>query len=362
MAPQITNYQCPNCDGPLHFVGESGQVECDFCQSKFDISVVEQLYADKEQAAASAGTEPAWDITMTNHFSEEEASHMRGYLCPSCAAEIICDETTVATACPYCGNPTVVPGQFAGGLKPDYVIPFKLDKNAALAALKVYYKGKKFLPKSFAADNHLDEIKGVYVPFWLYDGVCEAAMRFHATRSITYRSGNYKITDTDHYRVTREGRVAFKMVPVDGSSKMPDAHMDAVEPFDYSGLKPFSPAYLPGFLANKYDEDADFCSKRANDRIVASTEAAFASTTGGYSTVKRQYANIDLKKGEVKYALAPVWLLSTKWNGQNFLFAMNGQTGRLIGDLPVDSGRYWSWYFRIFAPFAAVLAAILFLL
>ena len=360
MATQITNYQCPNCTGPLHFVGASEQLECEYCGTKFDVPVIEQLYADKEQEAASKGAEPEWDISMTTNFSEDEAAHMRGYICPSCSAAIICDDTTAATSCPYCGNPTVVAGQFTGGLKPDYIIPFKLDKNAAIAALKAYYKGKKLLPKSFLTGNHIDEIKGVYVPFWLYDGETDAAMRFHATIITTHRSGDWEITDTDHYRVTREGSVAFEKVPVDGSSKMPDAHMDAVEPFNYADLKPFSTAYLPGFLADKYDEDAEQCSQRANMRIVNSTERAFAATTSGYTTLTREYSNINLKKGDVKYALLPVWMLSTKWNGKNFLFAMNGQTGKLIGDLPVDRGRFWGWFFKIAAPIAAVLAVICF--
>ena len=346
----------------LNYQAGSEKVKCDSCGTEFDAAVIEQLFADREQAAAAAGTEPQWDLTQTNNFSDEEAAHMRGYVCPSCAAAIICDDTTAATSCPYCGNPTVVPGQFTGGLKPDYVIPFKLDKNAAVAALKQYYKGKRLLPKSFAEDNHVDEIKGVYVPFWLFDGEANAVMRFRATRVTSHTSGDYRITHTDHYRVTREGSVTFEKVPVDGSSKMPDAHMDAVEPFDYTDLKPFSSAYMPGFLADKYDEDADICSKRANERIINSTEKAFAATTSGYTTLLREYANIDLKKGEVKYALMPVWLLTTKWNSQNFLFAMNGQTGKLIGDLPVDKGLYWSWFFKIAGPIAAVLAVLLFLL
>ena len=360
MSAQITNYQCPNCLSALRFDGASGQQVCDSCDSKFDVAVIEQLYADKEQEAVSAGTEPQWDITMTNNFSKEEAEHIRGYICPSCSAAIICDDTTAATSCPYCGNPTVVPGQFTGGLKPDYVIPFKLDKKAAVAALKAYYRGKKFLPKTFAEDNHIDEIKGVYVPFWLYNGETDASMRFRATIVKSYTRGDWRITDTDHYRVTREGSVAFERVPVDGSSKMPDAHMDAIEPFGYGDLKSFSTAYLPGFLADRYDEDAEFCSKRANERIMASTEKAFASTTSGYTTLTREYSKIDLKKGEVKYALMPVWLLSTKWNDKNFLFAMNGQTGKLIGDLPVDRGKYWGWFFKIAGPIAAVFAVLMF--
>ena len=357
---QITNYQCPNCMAALRFDEATGQQACDSCGTKFDLAIIEQLYADKEQAAAAAGTDPQWDISMTNNFSAEEASRMRGYICPSCSAEIICDDTTAATSCPYCGNPTVVPGQFTGGLKPDYVIAFKLDKQAAIAALKKYYQGKKFLPDSFEANNHIEEIKGIYVPFWLYDGETDASMRFKATIVSSRTSGDYIITNTDHYRVTREGQVAFEKVPVDGSSKMPDAHMDAIEPFNYSDLKQFSTAYLPGFLAEKYDEDAEMCSKRANERIIASTERVFAGTTSGYTTLVREYSNIKLKKGDVKYALMPVWMLSTKWNNQNFLFAMNGQTGKLIGDLPVDKGKYWSWFFKISGVAAGILALLLF--
>ena len=363
MATQITNYQCPNCTGPLHFEGESGQLQCDHCGSQFTVPVIEQIYADKEQAAAAAGTEPQWDISMAGgDWSPEEASHLRAYSCPSCAAELICDDTTMATSCPYCGNPTVVPGQIAGQLKPDYVLPFKLDKNAALEALKKYYKGKKFLPKSFADANHIEEIKGVYVPFWLFDGETDAVMRFHGEKVHRRRSGDYEITDTDHYRVVREGNIAFQKVPVDGSSKMPDAHMDAIEPYDYSELYQFSTAYLPGYLADKYDEDAETCSKRANLRITNSTEKAFTATATGYTSLRREYSKIDLRRGAVKYAMMPVWLLSTKWNAKDFLFAMNGQTGKLIGDLPVDKGKYWSWFAGIALPIMAVLALLFFVI
>ena len=361
MATQVTNYQCPNCTGPLRFDSGSGQLVCDYCGTQYEVAVIEQLFADKEQAAASAGTEPEWDLSMAGgNWSEEEAAHLRGYTCPSCGAGIICDDTTAATSCPYCGNQTVVPGQFTGQLKPDFVIPFKLDKNSAITALKNYYKGKKFLPKSFADENHIDEIKGMYVPFWLFDGESYANMRFRGTIVRRFSRGDYEITETDHFRVMREGNIAFEKVPVDGSSKMPDAHMDAIEPFVYSELRPFSSAYLPGFLADKYDLDADTCGKRANERIRASTEQAFASTTSGYTSLMPEHSVFNLTKGDVKYALLPVWMLSTKWNGKDYLFAMNGQTGKLIGDLPVDKGKYWSWFARIALPAMAVLAVLLF--
>lgn len=362
MTTQITNYQCPNCTGPLHFLGDTGQIQCDYCGTNYEIEVIEQLYADKEEAAASAGLSHQWDMAMAGgNWSEEEAAHLRAYSCPSCGAELIMDDTTAATSCPYCNNPTIVPGQFTGQLKPDYVIPFKLDKNAAIAALKNYYKGKKFLPKAFSHGNHIEEIKGVYVPFWLFDGEADASVRFQGSRANTYTLGDEEVTVTEYFRVLREGNITFEKVPVDGSSKMPDEHMDAVEPFDYKELKSFSTAYLPGFMADKYDMDASACSERANNRIKKSTEDALASTTAGYTNLVPEYSQINLTQGEVKYALMPVWMLSTKWNDETFLFAMNGQTGKLIGDLPVDRGLYWSWFAKISLPLMAILGYFMFL-
>ncbi|HZJ56934.1 MAG TPA: hypothetical protein VFD89_01700 [Clostridia bacterium] len=362
MATQITNYQCPNCTGPIHFVGDTGLLKCDYCGTEYQVEIIEQIYADKAEAAASLGTETRWDMTMAGgNWNEEEAKRLRAYSCPSCGAELIMDDTTAATSCPYCNNPTIVPGQFTGQLKPDYVIPFKLDKEAAVTSLKKYYKGKRFLPKSFSGGNHIEEIKGVYVPFWLFDGKADASMRFRGTKVRTHRSGDVEVTITEHFRVLREGNIAFEKIPVDGSSKMPDEHMDAVEPFNYGELKTFSIAYLPGFMADKYDMDANTCSERANSRIKKSAEDVMASTTMGYSTLVPEYSQIDLEQGEVKYALMPVWMLSTKWNDKTFLFAMNGQTGKLIGDLPVDRGLYWSWFAGISLPLMAILGYFMFL-
>ena len=327
MATKVTNYQCPACTGPLHFGGASGKMECEYCGRSFDVDLIEQLYADKEQAAATAA-QSEQDVSMgKDAWSEEEAAHMRAYSCPSCGAELICDDTTAATACPYCGNPSVIPAQFSGQLRPDYVIPFKLDKDAAVTALKRYYGGKRFLPKSFADGNHIEEIKGVYVPFWLFDGESDADIRFRGTIVHMHRRGDEEITVTDHFRVEREGTVAFEKIPVDGSSKMPDAHMDAIEPFDYGELKPFSSAYLPGFLANKHDQDAEKCKDRAYARIKASTEDALAATARGYATLTPESSAVQLRRCRAGYALLPVWMLATRWEGREFLFAMNGQTG-----------------------------------
>ena len=269
--------------------------------------------------------------------------------------------TTAATSCPYCGNPGVVPSQLHGLLKPDYILPFKLSREDALAALKNYYKGKRLLPKAFDNANHIEEIKGVYVPFWLFNGEADVEARFAATIVNSYTTGRERITETDHYEVERAGNVSFSRVPVDASTKMPDAHMDAIEPFDYRELKPFSTAYLPGFLADVYDVEAKDCAARADERAKHTAVELMARTVHGYSTCRPVASQVELHRGKVDYALLPVWMLSTRWKGKSFLFAMNGQTGRLIGDLPVDKGRFWGLFASVAAPIAALIGLLLYL-
>ena len=367
MPAQVTNYQCPACGGPLRFDGATGNVVCDYCDSSFTTAYIEEFYVKKDEQAAEnvqqSGTRPEqdWNYPDDENWGADTAN-MRIYNCPSCGAELFCESTTGATACPYCGNPTIVPAAFQGVLKPELIIPFKVDKAAAEAALKDFYKGKKLLPRTFTANNHIQEIKGVYVPFWLFDGEAYADVTFDATRVRSYTRGDTRYTETEHYDVHRAGTVSFRRIPVDASSKMPDAHMDSIEPFDYSELKPFSTAYLPGFLADKYDVDEDAASPRADARAEATAADMMARSVNGYTscTVKRQ--ETELRRGKAHYALFPVWMLHTRWNEQDFLFAMNGQTGKLVGDLPSDKKLWWSYFLRVFAGVAIGLPILLALL
>ncbi len=344
MPSQITNYQCPACTGGLHFSSATGKLECEYCGSSYTIEEIEALYNAKEAAAAQANAENAAkpdDIPLEYANENWNDENMRTYSCPSCGAELICDNTTAATSCPYCGNPTVIPGQFHGALKPEYIIPFKIDKNAAIAALKAHYKGKYLLPKVFSEENHISEIKGIYVPFWMYDADVVADISFDATRTFTTSDGTWETTTTNHYKVRRAGLMHFRDVPADSSSKMPDDYMDSIEPFDYRELKPFSTAYLPGFFADRYDVSQEDCVKRAKTRIRSSSESLMYSQVTGYLTVTPTSKKIDFISQKIKYAMLPVWVLNTQWEGNNYLFAMNGQTGKLVGNLPIDKKKLY---------------------
>lgn len=357
MASTVTNYKCPACTGPLRYDGTTEKMVCDYCDSTFSVDEIKAMYGEADQQAEQQFVQEEKDATWKAEQETWNAAPegMRAYSCPSCGAELICDSTTAATRCPYCDNVTIVPGQLGGTLKPDYIIPFKLDKEAAVAALKKHYEKKRFLPNAFTSHNRVEDIQGVYVPFWLFDGTADADISYHGTRTFAHRAGNYEVIDTDHFHVRRSGKVSFARIPVDGSSKMPDDYMDSIEPFNYEELKDFNNAYLAGFVADKYDVTAEDSNDRANRRLIRSAKDVLRNDVQGYESVVETNSKVEVIPGEVHYALMPVWMLTTNWNGQKYLFAMNGQTGKLVGDLPVDRGKYW----RTFAAITAGVAAFL---
>ena len=401
MATESVNYKCIACGGTMRLDPASGLLVCDYCDSRFTVEQVEAYYAEqqaKQDAAAKeaseraeTGTQSAFEqmgdygtapSALTEETIEEavsvssaegdpvdaylsraawddhEREGMRSYTCSSCGAKVMVDATTAVTSCPYCGNTTVVSGTLTDEARPDYVIPFKVGKQQAQEALAGFYKGKKLLPGEFASGNQVEHIQGVYVPFWLYDGQVEGTGRFVGTKVHTCKRGGETETITEYYNVIRGGTMAFEHVPADGSDKMPDAHMDSIEPYDYSSMEPFSMGYMPGYMAERYDRDAKSCEHRATMRMESSFEDGLEKSIVGYSTVGDANVNSKAEIAKVSQALLPVWMLHTSWKDEDYLFAMNGQTGKMVGDLPVSWGKLIAWFLGIFIVLTAILLGL----
>ena len=354
----LQEYKCPCCGGAIAFDSSLQKMKCPYCDTEFEMDALKG-YDDGLQQQPD---DMKWETAAGGEWQNGETDHLRSYVCKSCGGEIVGDENTAATACPFCGNPVVMMGQFTGALKPDYVIPFKLDRAAAKAGLTKHLSGKRLLPKVFQDQNHIDEIKGVYVPFWLFDTDAAAQVRYRATKVRTWSDSNYQYTETSHFMVRRDGTIGFENVPVDGSAKMTDELMESIEPYDFSEAVDFQTAYLAGYLADKYDVNAEQSAEKANERVKKSTEEAFAATVQGYDTVKTEQSTIQLHGGKVKYALYPVWILNTTWKGKQYTFAMNGQTGKFVGDLPVDNGAARRWRLGLSVALSAAAYGLVWLL
>lgn len=341
---ELLQYKCPCCGGSIEFDSSLQKMKCPYCDTTFELETLKQYDQCLNQTQED---KMDWNNDHLENYNEEETKDMNIYLCESCGGQIIGDQAIAATSCPFCGNPVIIKRQLAGDLKPDYIIPFKVNKQQAKEALKNHTKGKLLVPKAFKEENHLDEIKGIYVPFWLFDSGVDAAVRYRASRTRFWSDSRYDYTETSYYSVYREGTMNFERVPVDGSIQMDDQMMESIEPFHFKDAVDFQTAYLSGYLANRYDVTLEDSIARANERIKKSAEQTIASTITGYSTVIPEASQIQLIDGVNHYAMYPIWLLNTAWNDKRFTFVMNGQTGKFVGDLPMDKGIFIKWFVMI---------------
>lgn len=330
----ILEYECPCCGGKVEFDSSIQRMKCPYCDSEFDMEAMQEHDRVLEQEQ-TAPEDEEWELEQ-QQFLDEEKEGLMVYRCKSCGGEIVTDKTTAATHCPYCGAPVILVGNLSDDLKPDGIIPFQLDKKAAIAALKQHMTGKKLLDKRFASDSHLEEIKGVYVPFWLFDAEASGQARFRATRDRTWETPRERCTETSYFDVSRAGKMSFRQIPVDGSEKAPDDLMESVEPFDYSAVVPFQTGYLSGYMADRYDVHSDKCRQRAHTRAKRSVERALRDTVSGYNTVQTELCNVHLEHPGARYVLCPVWLLTSSFEGKTYLFAVNGQTGKIAGNMPLN--------------------------
>jgi DNA-directed RNA polymerase subunit RPC12/RpoP len=319
---------------------------------------MEAIIAHNESRNPPAQEESNWEEPKRQEWSEEDQDTVRVYVCPSCGGELITDENTVATFCPYCDNPAVIQGRLSGGIKPDAVLPFKNGKEDAQAAFRKLCKGKLLLPKGFSSENRVEKITGMYVPFWLYDCSSSLDGQYKATRVHSWSDSNYHYTRTEHYTLQRGANAQFSHIPMDASSKLDNAIMESIEPFHYDDMIDFDTAYLSGYLADKYDVEAEIGHTRVKQRVTATMDQMVQQSLSGYSSVIPTSKNISVEHGTEKYVLLPVWMLYTKYRDKTYVFAMNGQTGKMTGSFPICPKRSAMWFSGIAAGVALITALI----
>lgn len=351
----VIAYKCPCCSAGLAFDGSSQQLTCEYCDNTFDIETVR---AFSESEAKTDTNDFSWEESSQSEWSEEEQSSMRTFLCSSCGGEIMTDEHTAATFCPYCGNPTIMPGRLSGGLKPDAVLPFKTTREDAKAAFLKLCKGKPLLPRFFTQEQQLEKITGMYVPFWLYDCTGDLDGSYKATRVHRWSDAKYNYTKTDHYLLKRAASASFVGIPMDGSSKMDDTFMESIEPFDYSQLTDFDVAYLSGYFADKYDVPSQNGEERIRQRVDHAISDLIQNSIVGYATVVPTNKQLKVSHSKARYVLLPVWMLNTKYNDKIYTFAMNGQTGKMTGSFPVCPKRSALWFAGITAAVTVVASLV----
>ena len=343
-------HKCFKCGGSLNFDVTSQKVKCPYCETEYDVS---ELIAEEQDLGKELKDDIQIQTDAGSEWDAGEENSLNVYCCESCGGEVYSDENTSATMCPYCGNAVILKGRLSGVLKPDLVVPFKRTKEDAIGALMEKCKGNILVPKKFVSENKLEEIKGLYAPFWIYNADVDAEFRFTCTNESRHSNGDEEIIITDYYSVMRAGNISYEHVPVDGSKKLDDNLMESIEPFYHEDAVDFKTAYLSGYLADKYDITQEEAIPRASERMSNETEEAFKETLN-YDTVTTRERGVKIYNTTADYVLYPIWLMNTQWGDKTFTFAMNGQTGKIVGNLPVSKGKAGGLGVLVFAIIAAI--------
>ncbi len=404
---ESTAYSCPQCRATLKLDPHSSNLICEYCGSSFTVDEIEarvdevsssrkKAQTREDAAAGAAGVgieEPAykkhtkkgrqeqrrekeilgqipvevvekmvspsleeWDDILAAG-QQEQFDDMVGYTCTNCGAQVVADKLTVATSCQYCGSSIVVDQRLSGGLKPGFVIPFKLKAEDLPQMLTDFYAKRPLLPKNFFYNNQIGEVQGIYVPFWLYDGTVRGSARYSCQDVFTSVEGKYDVTTTKYYHADRVGSMSFDNIPVDASERIDDDLMDSIEPFRYAEMKEFKAGYLTGFVAERFDQNPRQVLDRAQNRMGSSARGAMRASVSHHS-VSETSSHFEYEDPAASYVLLPVYLFNCRYGGKHYRYAVNGQTGKIVGEVPTGKRESLLCFLKRFVTVTALSAVV----
>ncbi|MGP1594558.1 MAG: hypothetical protein ACTTH8_04850 [Treponema sp.] len=330
----VTNYKCPACGAPISFNPKVGGFKCEFC---FSEHTEEALTAYLESLKNSSAENN--DEQLSHEYTEETdgaaQKTIKSYQCNNCGAEVIVGDTSTAAFCYYCHSPVILTDRLKGDFKPDFLIPFAIDKKTAVKKFLDWAGKKWFVPGDFTNTMQQEKITGMYLPYWQAD--IAADVDYHAIGTCTtyWTDGDYNYTKVDTYQIDRSGTVLLNNLQKFAFSPINEFLINSIEPYNQKSIKPFSAGYLAGFFAENYTENKDNVTPELVQRAKDATAAIIQNTTPCTTFEKRQ-DNTQYNVQEHRYILLPSWILTYIYKGKAYVFAVNGQTGKAAGELPFN--------------------------
>ncbi|MBQ7790397.1 MAG: hypothetical protein IJ399_03960 [Bacilli bacterium] len=287
---QIVDNKCPTCNANLEYNISKQNWKCKHCRNEYELQ----------------------DIKKLRHRIKSDVNEL---ICPTCNAKLFTNESDLSAKCVFCRNNVIVNKTKDKYPTPDKIIPFKIDKNAAKRIIRKEFKKKKLLPNDI--NDYLKEIKGIYIPFWLYTNKYDVIMR-------------------KKMRIVGKAKVTFKNVPFDANQHLNNELTKSIEPYDYKEIVDYDSAYLSGMLAQRYDVDVIKENDEIKKRCAYTIEEKFGRVRTK-ENVFPDFINETLQEEQIEYALLPIWLTTIEYKGKIYHIAVNGQSGKVSGEYPVDS-------------------------
>lgn len=331
-----TIYKCPNCGGEAVFDAKEQKMRCIYCNSLFEVKNEEKV------------TEQELDNLLSSAKVWTEAEV---YQCKTCGAKEILDKQEVAVSCPFCGTSNIVKTEELPGLKPQGVVPFRLDKERAGKIATNWARRKFYAPRDFKRSASPEKLSGVYNPVFTFDADTrsnyEGRLGKNYTTTSVVNGRTVTTTHTKYFNVRGTKEVKFDDFPVQASSNMTTQVLKEISPFPTNDAPVYKTEYLRGFSASTYNKDGKQCWAECQNLMKADIERAILR---GYSYDVKQYLNISTAylKQKYKYVLVPVYVGHCKYKGKLYNFYINGSTGKITGKTPVSPWKVlWTVLFAI---------------
>lgn len=312
------SYKCSSCGAGLHFNPELQKFKCEYCLSEFT------------------------EQELTLNTEEKPKKKLNSYNCNSCGATVVTDETTTATFCYYCHNPIIISNRLEGDFLPNKLIPFAINKKKAQDIFLKWAGNKKFIPKDFTSLSQLEKITGMYLPYWWVDSQAQINYIGEGRNIKVWRSGDREYTETKKYQIVRQGLIDINNVGELAFNKIDKNLLDGIGPYNENETIPFTMPYLSGFFAEQYNIGKEEVEPILKEQINKYYNYLLNETISGYNQVSYEKNDMKIDLTEWNYTLLPVWLLTYKYHSKTYIFAVNGQTGKSFGELPLSNERVFT--------------------
>ncbi len=311
-------YQCPNCNGNLKFHIKRQKMSCEHCNSIFD----PYQFGETEGAKQSE-----FEVTV--------------FTCPQCGGELFATDNVMTDFCSFCGSSVVFESRIANEKRPDYIIPFQKTKDDCKEEYLKLIDKAFFVPKALKSPEYIDGFRAIYMPYWIYDVKQQEKINLTGKRKVA--NNDYVITS--YYSFEGNLSASYEGIMYDGSSSFSDNMSRKLVPYELNGMREFSATFMSGFYADAADMEAavyeddvvDFTEHKTGEYVKNYHELEPYALDTSDSSIREQIGTEITKEVQ---AMLPVWFMSYRNRDWVVYAAVNGQTGKVVADLPVDFKKY----------------------
>ncbi|MCA9975043.1 MAG: hypothetical protein KC413_04810 [Anaerolineales bacterium] len=331
MQQEVVEFHCPQCDATTAYSAENGGLTCTHCG---------HYEAPVQEVVGKAAVEFEFTVETIERAAHGWGIERKELSCNRCASHITLSTDMLTHTCPFCGSNQVVQVKAAQDvLRPRFLVPFKMTEDDCRRITANWLQNSWMLPKDLQQLARTAEFTPIYIPFWTFDAHASAYWRAEVahTKQKTVWSGGRRTTKTVTEWRWESGNVEqfHDDLLVNGSNQISKVLLRQMRGYDLQELVPYDASYLAGMQAQAYDIGLEEAWELGRDAMRQRTKAA-CRTQATSQRMRNFSMSLDFSKETWRYILLPLYLATYAYGNERFQVMINGQSGKIAGQRPVD--------------------------